>query len=264
MDIPIREEGEFRYVEEGEGDVIIALHGLFGALSNFRDLILHFKDRFRVCIPMLPLYTLPLDETNLKGYVEYIERFVAFKGYQRFVALGNSLGGHIGLIYALRNLEKLRGLVLTGSSGLFEQGLGDTFPKKGDYEFVKTKTEKTFFDPKCATKELVDEVFEIVNDRERALRIIYTAKSAIRNNLSEEVHKIDCPTLLIWGKQDTITPPFVGEEFEKLMPNAQLKLVDQCGHAPMMERPEEFNSLVSDWLETINDTQKDQDQALSA
>ena len=251
MVIPIREEGDFRYVEEGDGDVIVALHGLFGALSNFRDLILHLKDRYRVAIPMLPLYTLPLDETNLAGYVDYVERFVAMKGYRNIIIMGNSLGGHIGLIYALRNLTNLRGLVLTGSSGLFESTMGDTFPKKGDYEFIKQKTALTFYDPACATKELVDEVFEIVNDRERALRIIYTAKSAIRNNLAEEIHKIQCPTLLIWGLQDTITPPFVGEEFRKLIPNSELVMVDKCGHAPMMERPAEFNPALDQWLEKL-------------
>ena len=251
MVIPIREEGDFRYVEEGDGDVIVALHGLFGALSNFRDLILHLKDRYRVAIHMLPLYTLPLDETNLAGYVDYVERFVAMKGYRNIIIMGNSLGGHIGLIYALRNLTNLRGLVLTGSSGLFESTMGDTFPKKGDYEFIKQKTALTFYDPACATKELVDEVFEIVNDRERALRIIYTAKSAIRNNLAEEIHKIQCPTLLIWGLQDTITPPFVGEEFRKLIPNSELVMVDKCGHAPMMERPAEFNAALDQWLEKL-------------
>jgi 2-hydroxy-6-oxonona-2,4-dienedioate hydrolase len=251
MVIPIREEGDFRYVEEGDGDVIVALHGLFGALSNFRDLILHLKDRYRVAIPMLPLYTLPLDETNLAGYVDYVERFVAMKGYRNIIIMGNSLGGHIGLIYALRNLTNLRGLVLTGSSGLFESTMGDTFPKKGDYEFIKQKTALTFYDPACATKELVDEVFEIVNDRERALRIIYTAKSAIRNNLAEEIHKIQCPTLLIWGLQDTITPPFVGEEFRKLIPNSELVMVDKCGHAPMMERPADFNAALDQWLEKL-------------
>lgn len=248
MPIEIRTEGEFQFVEEGEGDVIVALHGLLGALSNFRDLIHHFRDRYRVAIPMLPLYTMPLEETNLRGYVSYVERFVAHKGYNKIVVLGNSLGGHIGLLYALKNLDKLRGLILTGSSGLFEQALGDTFPKKGDYEYVKRKAALTFYDPACATKELVDEVFGIINDREKAIRIIYTAKSAIRNNLSEEVSKIDCPTLLIWGRQDTITPPFVGEEFHKLMPNSELVLLDKCGHAPMMEVPGQFNEAMGEWL----------------
>jgi 2-hydroxy-6-oxonona-2,4-dienedioate hydrolase len=237
MHIPIREEGDFRYVEEGTGEVIVALHGLFGALSNFRDLILHLKERYRVAIPMLPLYSLPLNETNLAGYVDYVERFVEHRGYGKVILLGNSLGGHIGLIYALRNLEKLRGLVLTGSSGLFESALGDTFPKKGDYDYVKEKTELTFYDPACATKELVDEVYEID-----------TAKSAIRNNLGEDIHQITCPTLLIWGKQDTITPPFVAEAFQEKLPNAELVWIDRCGHAPMMERPAEFNAAMDAWL----------------
>jgi pimeloyl-ACP methyl ester carboxylesterase len=247
-EIPVRESGGFQYVEEGDGEVIICLHGLFGALSNFRDFIFHFEERYQVVIPMLPLYTLPTSETNLKGYVNFVEEFIAHKGYTNVVLLGNSLGGHIGLMYALENLPNVRGLVLTGSSGLFENSLGATFPKKSDYEFVKNKTAETFYDPACATKDLVDEVFEIINDREKAIRIIYTAKSAIRQNLRGEVHKIDCPTLLVWGKQDTITPPFVGELFDELMPNTELVFLDKCGHAAMMEVPEPFNAAMDAWL----------------
>ena len=69
---------------------------------------------------------------------------------------------------------------------------------------------------------LVDEVFEIVNNREKALRVLYMAKSAMRHNLRDELQNITIPVLLIWGKDDGITPPFVGEEFHKLLPNSDL------------------------------------------
>jgi pimeloyl-ACP methyl ester carboxylesterase len=155
-------------------------------------------------------------------------------------------------MYVLRHPERIKSLTLTGSSGLFESGMGDTYPKRNNYEYIQKKTELTFYDPKMATKELVDELYETVNVRIKAVKIIALAKSAIRNNLGEEVSQIKHPTLLIWGNNDTITPPFVGQEFHKLIPNSELHFIDKCGHAPMMERPEEFNTILLKFLRNLN------------
>jgi pimeloyl-ACP methyl ester carboxylesterase len=156
-------------------------------------------------------------------------------------------------MYVLRHPERIKSLTLTGSSGLFESGMGDTYPKRNNYEYIQKKTELTFYDPKMATKELVDELYETVNVRIKAVKIIALAKSAIRNNLGEEVSQIKHPTLLIWGNNDTITPPFVGQEFHKLIPNSELHFIDKCGHAPMMERPEEFNTILLKFLRKLNE-----------
>lgn len=155
------------------------------------------------------------------------------------------------MLYALRHPDMIRAVILTGSSGLFESAMGDSYPKRGDYDYIKQKTELTFYDPKHATKELVDELFDIVNDRNKVIRVLATAKSAIRQNLGEELGKITAPTLLIWGNNDTITPPFVGEEFNKLIPNSKLLFIDKCGHAPMMEQPEQFNTYLREFLEEL-------------
>jgi 2-hydroxy-6-oxonona-2,4-dienedioate hydrolase len=251
MEHTIIEENGFKYVEAGEGEVLMLLHGLFGALSNFFDIIEEFKDTHKVVIPILPLYELPINDTTVPGFVEYVQRFVEYKKYEKVTVLGNSLGGHIALLYALRHPDMIRAVILTGSSGLFESAMGDSYPKRGDYDYIKQKTELTFYDPKHATKELVDELFDIVNDRNKVIRVLATAKSAIRQNLGEELGKITAPTLLIWGNNDTITPPFVGEEFNKLIPNSKLLFIDKCGHAPMMEQPEQFNTYLREFLEEL-------------
>jgi len=152
----------------------------------------------------------------------------------------------------LKNPERIKSLILTGSSGLFVNGMGDTYPKRGDYDYIKKKTELTFYDPKIADKELVDEVYETVNNRLKAIKIIALAKSAIRNNLGEEVNQIKQPTLLIWGNNDTITPPFVAREFNKLIPHSELYFIDKCGHAPMMEVPDEFNMILHKFLKKLS------------
>ena len=111
----------------------------------------------------------------------------------------------------------------------------------------------TFYDPATVTKELVDEVYGIVNNRLKAVKVISLAKSAIRNNLGEELNQIKQPTLLIWGNNDTITPPFVGREFHRLIPRSELHFVDKCGHAPMMEVPGEFNRILHKFLTKLNE-----------
>jgi len=90
----------------------------------------------------------------------------------------------------------------------------------------------------------VDEVYQIVNERMKTLKVISLARSAIRHNLGEELTQIKLPTLLIWGNNDTITPPFVGREFNRFIPNSELHFIDHCGHAPMMEVPGEFNVIL--------------------
>jgi pimeloyl-ACP methyl ester carboxylesterase len=251
MAYTVKEDGKFKFIEEGEGEVLMLLHGLFGAMSNFEPLIEHFKHTHKVVVPMLPLLELDLLHTSVGGLKKFVSKFVDHRGYDNIHLMGNSLGGHVALVYALNKPEKIRSLILTGSSGLFENGMGDSYPKRGDKEYIRNKTSLTFYDPALATDELVDEVFEITNNRLKVIKIIALAKSAIRNNLGEELNQIKIPTCLIWGNNDTITPPFVGEEFHKLMPNSELHFIDKCGHAPMMEVPETFNQILEVFLKKM-------------
>jgi len=248
MNNEIKQDGKFKYIEEGEGEPLMLLHGLFGALSNFMDLINHFKQTHKVVVPMLPLLELDLLHTSVGGLQKFVQRFIEHRNYNNINLLGNSLGGHVALVHVLKNPERIKTLILTGSSGLFENGMGDTYPKRGDKDYIRKKTALTFYDPAMASEELVNEVFEITNNRLKVIKIIALAKSAIRNNLGEELSTIKQPTCLIWGNNDAITPPFVGKEFHKLIPNSELHFVDKCGHAPMMEVPEEFNKILDAFL----------------
>ena len=252
MEYIIKQQDKFRYIEEGQGEPLVLLHGLFGAMSNFTDLIEYFRHHNKVVVPLLPLFELDILHTSVSGLERFVNRFIDARGYGDVHLLGNSLGGHVALIHILKHPEKIKSLILTGSSGLFENGMGDSYPKRGDYDYIKRKTELTFYDPKMATKELVDEVFELTNNRLKVIKIIALAKSAIRNNLGEELNQIKQPTLLIWGNNDTITPPFVAREFNRLIPNSELYFIDKCGHAPMMEVPDEFNVILHKFLTELN------------
>jgi pimeloyl-ACP methyl ester carboxylesterase len=248
MILKLKEKKDFTYIDEGKGEVLLLLHGLFGALSNWHGVVDHFSKNYRVVIPMLPIYDIPIRQAGLEGLSAYVRDFVDEMGLNEMTLIGNSLGGHVGLIYTMDNPDKVKRIVLTGSSGLFENSMGASFPKRGSYDYVRERVGYTFYDPAVATKELVDEVFETLKSIPKCMRIVAIAKSAQRNNLSTELSKIEKPALLVWGLNDTITPPMVAHEFNRLLPNSELHFIDKCCHAPMMERPEEFNRILDDYL----------------
>lgn len=247
------DESGFKYVEEGEGTPIILLHGLMGGLSDFEGVFSHFPNHgYKVVIPQLPLYDNPILKTNVKAFANFLHRFIKHKKFDKVVLLGNSLGGHIALVYNKMHPENVKGLILTGSSGLYENSMGESYPKRGDYDFIKQKTEDVFYDPKVATKELVDEIFELVNDRSKLIKVLAIAKSAIRHNMAKDLPSFNVPTAIIWGKNDKVTPPNVADEFHELIPDSELFWLDKCGHAPMMEHSDTFNQIMGDWLARRN------------
>lgn len=246
-------EGKYRYTESGEGTPIIVLHGLMGGLGNFNGVLKHFpKKGYRVLIPELPIYDLPLLRTNVKSFAKFVEGFIAHKKLENVILLGNSLGGHVGLLHTKLYPKKVKALIITGSSGLYESAMGDGYPKRGDYEFIKKKAQDVFYDPEVATKEIVDEVYETVNNRLKLVKTLAIAKSAIRHNMSKDLPNMPTPTCIIWGKNDKVTPPNVAEEFHSLLPNSELFWIKKCGHAPMMEHPKKFNAILDTWLEKHN------------
>lgn len=245
----IIKNGKYQYVSLGTGTPIVILHGLMGGLSNFEGVMNHFPSKgYRVIVPELPIYDRPLLKTTVKSFALFVDEFLKHMNLKDVILLGNSLGGHIALLQTKMNPEIVKGLVITGSSGLYESAMGDSYPKRGDYEFIKKKAQEVFYDPEVATKEIVDEVFATVNDRVKLVKTLAIAKSAIRHNMSKDLPKMNTPTCIIWGKNDGVTPPNVADEFNELLPDSDLFWIDQCGHAPMMEHPDTFNQLLENWL----------------
>ena len=249
----LKKEGKFTYIEAGEGTPIVVLHGLMGGLSNFDAVTEYFSENgYKVVIPELPLYTMPLIKTGVKTFAKYLNDFIKLKKFDKVILLGNSLGGHIGLYHTKLYPDVMQALVITGSSGLYESAMGESYPKRGDYEYIKKKAEDVFYDPAVATKEIVDEVYETVNDRNKLIKTLAIAKSAIRHNMAQDLPHMKTPTCIIWGRNDNVTPPEVAEDFNKLLPDSDLYWIDKCGHAAMMERPEEFNRILAEWLKKRN------------
>ena len=245
----IKISGKFKFLEVGTGKPIVILHGLMGGLSNFQLVTDYFPNKgYRVIIPMLPIYDLPLLKTNVKEFANYVNQFISHLNLSEVTLLGNSLGGHIGLLVSLLYPKNIKGLIITGSSGLYENSMGESYPKREDKDYMTRKCQEVFYDPKVATDEIIDEVFETVNNRKKLVKILAIAKSAIRHNMAKDLPKIRIPTAIIWGENDIVTPPEVGHDFDRLLPNSSLFWIEKCGHAPMMEYPDLFNVYMEAWL----------------
>jgi pimeloyl-ACP methyl ester carboxylesterase len=226
---------------------MILLHGLFGGLSNWNGVIKHFESRFDMHVPVLPLYEKHKGDT-LEYLIRYLESEISLKKLGNVILVGNSLGGHIAIHYAHCHPDNVAKLVLTGSSGLYENTQMGSYLKRGNYAYIKERVAATFFDPAFATDELVAEVLQTTTNAYKCLSIIKAAKSTQRDHVLARLPEIETPALLIWGSDDNITPPAVARQFAKNLPNSKLVMLKECGHAPMMERPEAFNEALEEFL----------------
>ena len=236
------------YLDKGKGKCILLIHGLFGALSNWEKVIKILSKNYRVIVPKLPITKVSPSNATIDGLTEFITKFIKKKKLKNISIIGNSLGGHLALTYAIKNQNNIKKLILTGSSGLFENSFGGSFPKRGDYNYINERVDYTFYNPKILSKKYIKNIYNVLNNNEKCLNIIKLAKSAQKNNMSNLLKKITIPTLLIWGLNDTITPPSVAHEFSRLIKNSEIKFIDQCCHAPMMEHPDLFNKYVINFL----------------
>jgi len=245
-------DGKFEYLTEGSGTPMIFLHGLMGNLSNFQHQVDYFSTRgYEVVVPLLPLYSMPLATTSVSSLTKFVKKFIDHKGYSKVILVGNSLGGHIALLFQKLFPSYLKSIVLSGSSGLYEAAMGNSYPRRGDRDYIAERVRDVFHIKEVATEELIDQVFGTVNDRMKAIKTLAISKSAIRHNMAEDITSFHLPVCLIWGRQDAVTPPEVADKFHELLPNSDLFWIDHCGHAAMMEQPQEFNIIVDEWLKKI-------------
>ncbi|RFM32543.1 alpha/beta fold hydrolase [Chitinophaga silvisoli] len=226
---------------------MVLLHGLFGQLSNWDDVVEQFGQSYDMHVPSLPIYDTPKDEPLL-FLLEYVEHYMEANRLRDIILVGNSLGGHIAVLYAARHTHNVQRLILTGSSGLYENTNMGSFPKRSTAAYIQARVEYTFYDPAVATAALVAQVLSITTDPQKCLGVLRVAKSAQRHYVADLLPQITAPTLLIWGREDRITPMQVAKEFEHLIPDTQLVVIDACGHAPMMEKPYDFNFALQQYL----------------
>lgn len=251
----MKEIDGMRYAEAGADSTatpVLLLHGMMGTVDNWEHLIPAVAQAgYRIICPVLPMYTIPLRQAHLQGIVDFVHRFTEALGLKRAVVTGNSFGGHVAAIYAMQFPERVEAMVLSGASGIYEVEMSSSVMRRSDKNYLRPRVEKTFYDPVHVTDELLDDVIDIITDREKAIRLIKFARAVEKTSIKDQLDQIKAPSLLIWGKQDEITPPDVAETFHAGIAGSELHWIDECGHVPMQEQPAFFNRIYLDFLRRI-------------
>jgi len=255
---PEQERDGFRFVDvggESSERCVMLLHGMIGGPGNWDDAIPAVLEAgYRAVVPRLPVFGLPRSRSTVTGLMEWTVDFLDTIGVIRPAVVGNSLGGHVAALLAIRHGSRVGALGLVGSSGVQELDMGAAVMRRRDREFIRERAALTFHDPVHVTDHLLDAVMETINDRARALRLIQLARSAKRETITDGLPAISVPTLVVWGRQDQVTPPEVAEIVKRLVPQTCLHWLEPCGHAPMMEQPERFRALLGGFLATLDGT----------
>jgi len=246
------------FFDVGSGPVpVVLLHGLFGSPSNWESIMRDLGDHYRFLALQLPIE--PNEQRrhatfrSLGQLTDHVERFFDEMGLESAVLCGNSLGGQIALDFYLRHPHRVQRLVLCGSAGLFERNLGGGQHPKLCRKFIREQASEIFYDDALVSDELVDDVLGMLSDRGYRRFLLKVAKATRDRYMLAELPKVQIPTLIVWGRNDAITPPFVAQQFCEHIANAELVFIDQCGHAPPIEQPEEFARILHDFLSDLPD-----------
>ncbi len=241
------------YLEVGHGTPLIFCHGIFGSFKNFAEIGKRLSGQYRVIVPCMPMYDAPLSKCTVLDLSIYLESFCQDLDLKNVVLAGNSMGGGTVLLYAVKNLPNVSRLMLFASSGLSFIPMRGGALKIKNRQYVEELMSDIFYGPAPFTEDEFQEVYEALQNKSTLLRIVGFTRSTKNNFLHGELHKLkDVPTLIIWGKQDTVTPPFIAEEFKECLPHAELHYLDECGHVPTYEKPQECGDLIESFLKKTN------------
>jgi len=251
---------EFLIISKGQPtQTLLCLHGMFGGLSNYDGLIEKLKD-CRVIVPSLPIHEMG-KKLSIENLAHWLHDFINEFKLHRPILVGNSLGGHLALDYVIKYPDNVGALVLTGSSGLQEKNFGSSWPRRNDREYVRKQAGQTFYKD-LVNDDLLDDIMDVITEPAKLRNILTVARDTHEYDIEKHLPGITQQVLLIWGKNDEITPPEAARKFREKLPNARLEWIDECGHAPMMEHPETFALFLNEFLVELQNKYEDKSYRL--
>ncbi len=242
---------DIRVDRVGVGEPVVVLNGLLGLNEHWFGCLAEWARRGEVLLVEPPLLEMKGPGCSVEGVTDLVASLLSSLTDRPAVVIGNSLGGHVALRLAIERPELVRAIVPVGSSGLFER----TFEKGAEHSpsraFVERKITQLFHDPSRMLPGMIDQAYGELSRRSAARALVRLGRSAKKDHLGELLPGIRRPTLLVWGRNDAVTPPEVAEQFRELIPGSKLEWIEGCGHAPQIERPEELGPIVGRFLDEL-------------
>lgn len=235
-----REPVEADVHEAGVGPRVVFLHGLVGLNEHWEEVIRRVRGRLACTSVEIPLLELKGSTCSIQGVTDLTIQFLEQHVREPAILVGNSFGGHVACRIALKRPHFVRGLVLAGSSGMIERTFVRGAPVRPSREWLREKISELFYDPAHMREADLDRAHAALSKRSGARAMLRLSKTARRDHMGDEVTEIKRPVLLIWGRQDVVTPPSAAQGFLDLLPDARITWINQCGHAPMIESPDDF------------------------
>ncbi|MEO0513441.1 MAG: alpha/beta hydrolase [Planctomycetota bacterium] len=216
------------------------LHGLVGLNEHWEHVAKSITDAARCTLLEIPLLRLRGKDCSIHGATSLTANFLEDHFDRPVTLVGNSFGGHVALKLALTRPDLVHSLVLAGSSGLLEKSQIGSIELRPSRRWLREKIGELFFDKDHVSDADIERAHAELSTKDGARAMVRLSRSARKDHLGDTIAGIAQPTLLVWGKEDTVTPPEAGRAFASLMPNSRMVWLDRCGHAPMIEQPEPF------------------------
>jgi len=238
------------YRDEGEGPVVLMLHGWWRDMSDFGGITEKLKQKYRIIRVDLPGFggtEIPKGKVwNLDDYTSFVKSFIEKINIKPFVLVGHSFGGRI----ILKDQFEAEKIVLISAAGVkakkWRKSLFMALAKIGDLVsyvppllFVRQKLKNKFY------KTIGSDYLESGHMKE-------VFKAVVEEDLSLLASKIAIPTLLIWGKKDMVTPLEDGEKLSKLIKNSKFEIIPLTGHFSFIDKPDEVVGLIDGFVSPLN------------
>jgi 2-hydroxy-6-oxonona-2,4-dienedioate hydrolase len=253
------QEVQAKLADVGVGRPVVFLHGLVGLNDHWDEVVNRIRHRVRCILVEFPLLKLTGADCSVSGVSLLTERLLeehlSLKGsaYDKYVLVGNSFGGHVALRLALSRQDLVGGLVLAGASGLIERTMVTQLTVHPSREWMRRKISELFYDPAVHMREAdLDRAHKEISERAGARAMVKLSRSARSDHLGNRIHQIKAPCLLVWGREDIVTPPEAAHEFMAKLQDARIVWYDRCGHAPMIEKPAEFAEAVMNFAAELD------------
>lgn len=248
---------KIQYVEAGSGPTVILLHGLGGSSQGWQFNIAPLAEKFHVIAPDQIGFgksDKPLVNYRIRTYVDFLDQFCKQLKIERATLVGNSMGGWIVAAFTAAFPERVDKLVLVDAAGYTPPKTLDTRTFYGlnptTREGMKLLAAKVFYNKAFLTDAAIDQAIAARLAAGDGYTINSITESIIRGEdfLDGTVNTIKRPTLIVWGREDGLTPVSDAQRFNKDIAGSKLVVFDQCGHVPNIEKAGEFNAALLKFL----------------